>query len=425
MAQRFQVLRCCLCKIYQVQQVKKSKKWNCKLCEAKQSVLKIYGQGSGADCRRHVQKLNMLQGERMQAMEAAACFGGRSIKEPKCANTDCNSERLCTVNEQLENSASSRWSVYLDQNPIIETSDEEGKEKDIVYTDRQRFQESMRNANRNRSKHKRGLCTSKQLELCGNGTDNQETESSQTAMGRYLKCMNSTLTERRNGHQVTRHTERNNISNSIHLESNLVTSLNDESWYGTIKQQGAHASRWDRFLPRSMTEDDEFFSQGTGKAEGYLTWKGAQPSADSAIVNYRKDVDGFAGLRVACNGHPSSLQITERITEETMTCSLTSLEQVEEDRTMLSLPEPTTDVHTLSSIACGAVTEEHDPFSVSMDGASGASCVPKSGSPLAPQSLSFCQLSVREKPRTDFGFQAKQGSCFLSLFQTDEDFDDA
>ncbi|XP_048459547.1 MRN complex-interacting protein [Rhincodon typus] len=409
---------------YCLYKVKKSKKWNCKLCEAKQSVLKVYGQGSGADCRRHVQKLNMLQGERMQEMEAAAW----SIEEPTCANTDSNSERLCTVNEQLENSASSRWSVYLDQNPIIEISDEEGKEEDIVYTDRQQFQASMRNANRNRSKRKRGLCTSKQLELYGNGTENKETESSQTAMGRYLKCMNSTPTERRNGCQVIRNTESNNISNSMHLESNPVTSLNDESRYGTttypIKQQGAQASRWDRFLSHSTTEDDEFFNQGTGKADGYLTWKGDQPSADSAIENYRKDVDGFAGLGVACNGRPSSLQITETVTEETMTRPLASLEHVEEDMTMPSLPEPTTDVHRLSSIACGAVTVVHDPFSASMDGASGVSCILKSGSPLAPQSPSAHQLSVYEKPGTAFGFQAKQDSCFLSLFQTDEDFDD-
>ncbi|XP_034258644.1 MRN complex-interacting protein isoform X2 [Pantherophis guttatus] len=63
MAQQFQVLRCCSCNIFQVQQVKKSKKWNCKICDEKQSILRVFGQGSGVDCRRHVQKLNLLQGE--------------------------------------------------------------------------------------------------------------------------------------------------------------------------------------------------------------------------------------------------------------------------------------------------------------------------------------------------------------------------
>uniref|UniRef100_A0A3B3T2R6 MRN complex-interacting protein N-terminal domain-containing protein n=1 Tax=Paramormyrops kingsleyae TaxID=1676925 RepID=A0A3B3T2R6_9TELE len=63
MGQEFNVLRCFSCQTFQVHQVKKSKKWNCKMCGEKQSLLKVYGQGSGADCRRHVQKLNALRGE--------------------------------------------------------------------------------------------------------------------------------------------------------------------------------------------------------------------------------------------------------------------------------------------------------------------------------------------------------------------------
>ncbi|XP_027627252.1 MRN complex-interacting protein isoform X2 [Tupaia chinensis] len=43
--------------------MKKSVKWTCKACGEKQSFLRAYGEGSGADCRRHVQKLNLLQGE--------------------------------------------------------------------------------------------------------------------------------------------------------------------------------------------------------------------------------------------------------------------------------------------------------------------------------------------------------------------------
>uniref|UniRef100_A0A3P9AIJ9 MRN complex-interacting protein N-terminal domain-containing protein n=1 Tax=Esox lucius TaxID=8010 RepID=A0A3P9AIJ9_ESOLU len=61
MVQEFHVLRCYSCQTYQVQQVKKSKKWNCKMCGEKQSVLKEFGRGSGVDCRRHVQKLNARQ----------------------------------------------------------------------------------------------------------------------------------------------------------------------------------------------------------------------------------------------------------------------------------------------------------------------------------------------------------------------------
>ncbi|TST60385.1 MRN complex-interacting protein [Bagarius yarrelli] len=87
MVQEFHVLRCFSCKTFQVQQVKKSKKWSCRMCGEKQSLIKVsvyriqfvvefvyffdsvivslqeYGRGTGADCRRHVQKLNALRGE--------------------------------------------------------------------------------------------------------------------------------------------------------------------------------------------------------------------------------------------------------------------------------------------------------------------------------------------------------------------------
>ncbi|EPQ06952.1 UPF0544 protein like protein [Myotis brandtii] len=47
--------------------MKKSLKWTCKACGEKQSFLRAYGEGSGADCRRHVQKLNLLQGQLSEA----------------------------------------------------------------------------------------------------------------------------------------------------------------------------------------------------------------------------------------------------------------------------------------------------------------------------------------------------------------------
>ncbi|KAM6150846.1 MRN complex-interacting protein [Erethizon dorsatum] len=61
--QQSRVLRCCSCRLFQAHQVKRSLKWTCKACGEKQSFLRTYGEGSGADCRRHVQKLNLLQGQ--------------------------------------------------------------------------------------------------------------------------------------------------------------------------------------------------------------------------------------------------------------------------------------------------------------------------------------------------------------------------
>uniref|UniRef100_A0A3B4BBA7 MRN complex-interacting protein N-terminal domain-containing protein n=1 Tax=Periophthalmus magnuspinnatus TaxID=409849 RepID=A0A3B4BBA7_9GOBI len=69
MVQQFHVLRCFSCEVFQVQQVKKVNKWSCKLCGQKQSVLKEFGRGSGADCRRHVQKLNAARGAKMEDEE--------------------------------------------------------------------------------------------------------------------------------------------------------------------------------------------------------------------------------------------------------------------------------------------------------------------------------------------------------------------
>ncbi|XP_071950721.1 uncharacterized protein [Antedon mediterranea] len=59
MPQIFQAVCCYDCQTFQVQQVKKNPKWACKMCAAKQSIKKVYGRGSGADCRKLVQSLNM------------------------------------------------------------------------------------------------------------------------------------------------------------------------------------------------------------------------------------------------------------------------------------------------------------------------------------------------------------------------------
>ncbi|XP_054984632.1 MRN complex-interacting protein isoform X2 [Sorex araneus] len=82
MSQRARVLRCCSCRLFQAQQVTKSRKWTCRACGEKQSFLRAYGEGSGADCRRHVQKLNLLQGqlseESLRTLEGGAPDGAAS-----------------------------------------------------------------------------------------------------------------------------------------------------------------------------------------------------------------------------------------------------------------------------------------------------------------------------------------------------------
>nr|BAH11622.1 unnamed protein product [Homo sapiens] len=109
--QRSRVLRCCSCRLFQAHQVKKSVKWTCKACGEKQSFLQAYGEGSGADCRRHVQKLNLLQG---QVSELPL----RSLEETVSASEEENvgHQQAGNVKQQEKSQPSeSRWLKYLEK----------------------------------------------------------------------------------------------------------------------------------------------------------------------------------------------------------------------------------------------------------------------------------------------------------------------
>ncbi|XP_073424112.1 MRN complex-interacting protein [Dendrobates tinctorius] len=107
--QEFQVLRCYSCHVFQVQQVKKSKKWSCKLCGEKQTVLRVYGQGSGADCRHHVQKLNLLQGQAATGADGGICPSSVSDEDP-------GGESHPSPTASQEAALMSRWNKYLEEN---------------------------------------------------------------------------------------------------------------------------------------------------------------------------------------------------------------------------------------------------------------------------------------------------------------------
>nr|XP_033782818.1 MRN complex-interacting protein isoform X2 [Geotrypetes seraphini] len=122
MVQEFQVLACFSCKCFQVHQ--------------------SYGQGSGADCRHHVQKLNMMRGEMMQEAE-------RTAGSPDNLNKTTPSELDESANLQREQCPVSRWSKYVEKNN--EELNKEHEEEEILYTDRQQFYLDMKN----RAKEKR------------------------------------------------------------------------------------------------------------------------------------------------------------------------------------------------------------------------------------------------------------------------------
>ncbi|XP_026199158.1 MRN complex-interacting protein isoform X2 [Anabas testudineus] len=103
MVQEFHVVRCFKCQSFQVQQVKKATRWSCKLCGEKQSLLKEFGRGSGADCRRHVQKLNAMRGAVMDEQEHHTWSLWEQVDEAEEDRDD-----------QLHQNQVSRWSKFLD-----------------------------------------------------------------------------------------------------------------------------------------------------------------------------------------------------------------------------------------------------------------------------------------------------------------------
>ncbi|XP_061690492.1 MRN complex-interacting protein [Syngnathoides biaculeatus] len=104
MSQMFHVVKCFSCDCFQAQQVKKVKKWTCKLCGEKQSLLEEFAGGSGADCRRHVQRLNAQRGA---AWEEAHLRSLRKWREEQTGSEDRH-------HHQASSTRLSRWSKYVD-----------------------------------------------------------------------------------------------------------------------------------------------------------------------------------------------------------------------------------------------------------------------------------------------------------------------
>jgi len=79
----FLALRCHACQTFVVQQATKTRKWACRMCGVKQSIVKVYGRnGSAAAVRGMVQRLSMTQGQAAAAAHdpdgdfASSAFGG-------------------------------------------------------------------------------------------------------------------------------------------------------------------------------------------------------------------------------------------------------------------------------------------------------------------------------------------------------------
>ncbi|XP_008471703.1 MRN complex-interacting protein-like isoform X2 [Diaphorina citri] len=125
MVQELQVLKCCSCSTFQVHIVKKAKKWDCKICNQKQSVKEVFGRGSGKDCRVHAQKLNALRAARDGSSLTDEQFSEFQSAAASIPHHSDHTDHSIPTQQACAN-VSNKWDKYLDQ----EIEDNESPEED-------------------------------------------------------------------------------------------------------------------------------------------------------------------------------------------------------------------------------------------------------------------------------------------------------
>lgn len=219
MPQEFQVLHCYSCDTYQDHQVKKSTKWNCKLCGEKQSIKKVYGRGSGYDCRQHVQKLNLMRGslhnkepvEQNAWVPNAECHSG-DIED--CAE----GEEHVILGNTFHQAESRKWSKYVDEEDgSSQTADYENHVDEMYTTDRNKFDGFLKQLKKS---HKR-----KRLNSSNEGDDeNSPPTSTQQETNRNPHKRTWTIANR--SQQGTRkHNEQKLPSNKLRQEANKIMNI--------------------------------------------------------------------------------------------------------------------------------------------------------------------------------------------------------
>ncbi|KAM7042252.1 MRN complex-interacting protein [Acridotheres tristis] len=131
---------------------KRSGRWSCSVCGQRQAVQKVYGQGSGLECRRHVQKLNLLQGEAEEALGWTSWCVEDSVNDSKNGTAQHEDS---SVRQERRTEEGSRWSKYLDQ----ESEDHEDDEEEAALK-RQQFCSQRRNTVGEQRKHPKSSLSS-------------------------------------------------------------------------------------------------------------------------------------------------------------------------------------------------------------------------------------------------------------------------
>ncbi|NWI50610.1 MRNIP protein, partial [Calyptomena viridis] len=112
----------------------------------------VYGEGSGPDCRRHVQKLNLLQGEAEEALGWTSWCVEDSVNDSK---NGAAQHRDSSDQQGSQTSEGSRWSKYLDQ----ESEDQEDGEEEAAL-ERQQFCSQRKNTVRKQRKCQKSFLSS-------------------------------------------------------------------------------------------------------------------------------------------------------------------------------------------------------------------------------------------------------------------------
>ncbi|NXC00033.1 MRNIP protein, partial [Orthonyx spaldingii] len=117
--------------------------------------VQVYGQGSGLECRRHVQKLNLLQGEAEEALGWTSWCVEDSVND----NKNRAAQREDSSVQQEGRTEGSRWSKYLDQ----ESEDQEDDEEEAAL-ERQQLCSQRKNTVGEQRKHQKRFLSSHILE---------------------------------------------------------------------------------------------------------------------------------------------------------------------------------------------------------------------------------------------------------------------
>ncbi|XP_073477159.1 MRN complex-interacting protein isoform X2 [Aquarana catesbeiana] len=95
----------------------------------------VFGQGSAADCRRHVQKLNLLQGEVKQTANTTTGLNWQN----EVSENDYDSTQSSESSQPHIGAPISGWSKYLEEdseNSCVKQEEEEEEDNGLIYTQR-------------------------------------------------------------------------------------------------------------------------------------------------------------------------------------------------------------------------------------------------------------------------------------------------